>query len=505
MNIMMLLEMAAGANPDRIAFVNDGESLTYQQLLDGAGIASHFIQSSGCQRFCTLDVSTLATPIGLFAACWAGVPYVPINYRLTRPEIDSLLARVKPAYLIINEDQDFAFDSSDDGIIQLRDDFLNAAESGHESTASWSMEPEDVAVLLFTSGTSGPPKAAVLRQKHLVSYILGSVEFASADESETALVCVPPYHIAGVAAILSSVYSGRRVVQLSNFSAEAWIDLARTEKVTTAFVVPTMLSRIVEALEDAPSADMPHLESLSYGGGRMPLPVIARAMELFPDTDFTNAYGLTETSSTVTVLGPEDHRIAAASKDDVGHHRLVSVGKPLPGIEIEIRDDEGNALGEEEHGEIFVRGEQVSGEYEGIGVTTTEDGWFPTKDAGYVDSEGYLYLEGRTDDIIVRGGENMSPGEIEDVIIEHPAVLDACVVGIPSKQWGETVATAVIRREGEDLSDEALQQWIREHMRSSRVPEVIDWVTELPYTDTGKLIRRIVREKLRTLSGESED
>ena len=189
MNIMMLLEMAAGAHPDRVAFVNEHETLTYQQLLDAAGIASHFIQSSGCQRFCTLDVTTLATPIGLFAASWAGIPYVPINYRLTRSEIDSLLARVKPAYLIINQDQDFSFDSEEDGMIQLRDDFLEAAESGHESMASWSMEPDDVAVLLFTSGTSGPPKAAVLRQKHLVSYILGSVEFASAEEDETALVC----------------------------------------------------------------------------------------------------------------------------------------------------------------------------------------------------------------------------------------------------------------------------------------------------------------------------
>ncbi len=502
MNIMMLLEMAAGAHPDRVAFVNEHETLTYQQLLDAAGIASHFIQSSGCQRFCTLDVTTLATPIGLFAASWAGIPYVPINYRLTRSEIDSLLARVKPAYLIINQDQDFSFDSEEDGMIQLRDDFLEAAESGHESMASWSMEPDDVAVLLFTSGTSGPPKAAVLRQKHLVSYILGSVEFASAEEDETALVCVPPYHVAGVAAILSSVYSGRRVVQLSNFTAEAWIETAKREKVTTAFVVPTMLSRIVEALDGVDSADMPHLESLSYGGGRMPLPVIARAMDLFPDTDFTNAYGLTETSSTVTVLGPEDHRTAAASDDVVAHHRLVSVGKPLPGIEIEIRDEDGNALAEEEHGEIFVRGEQVSGEYEGIGVTTTEDGWFPTKDAGYIDSEGYLYLEGRTDDIIVRGGENMSPGEIEDVIIEHPAILDACVVGIPSKQWGETVAAAVIKREDHEVTDEELCNWVKDHMRSSRVPEVIDWCEELPYTDTGKLIRRIVREKLRVLGSD---
>ena len=203
------------------------------------------------------------------------------------------------------------------------------------------MDGDDTAALLFTSGNhTGAPKAAVLRQRHLVSYILGSVDFMSADESETALICVPPYHVAGIAAVLSSVYSGRRAVQLANFTPEAWIELARAEEVTTAFVVPTMLRRIVEELEHEHHAQMPHLQSLSYGGGKMPLPVIERAMTLFPDTDFTNAYGLTETSSTITVLGPDDHRRAAASEDRAGRRRLASVGVPLPGIEIEIRDDE---------------------------------------------------------------------------------------------------------------------------------------------------------------------
>ena len=129
-------------------------------------------------------------------------------------------------------------------------------------------------------------------------------------------MCVPPYHIAGIAAVFSSVYSGRRVVQLANFRADKWVQLARDEKITTAFVVPTMLSRIVDELGDATNADMPHLQSLSYGGGKMPLSVIQRAMELFPETDFTNAYGLTETSSTITVLGQDEHRLAAASYDE---------------------------------------------------------------------------------------------------------------------------------------------------------------------------------------------
>lgn len=492
---MMLLEMAAGAFGDRVAFTNDGQQLTYQELFELSGKAAHNIQASGASRFCMLDVFSLATPVGLFASSRAGVPFVPINYRLTKDEIEALLERVSPAYLVTEDDKASSYSVGNVATIG-REEFLANTKDSADSVGEWSMDPEDTAVLLFTSGTTGTPKAAVLRQKHLVSYILSSVEFASADESEAALVCVPPYHIAGIAAILSSVYSGRRVVQLPNFTAGKWISLAREEEITSAFVVPTMLSRIVDALEREASADMPHLESLSYGGGKMPLSVIERAMKLFPDTDFTNAYGLTETSSTISVLAPEDHRSAADSDNSIVRQRLVSVGRALPGVEIEIRDDEGKVLGTNEKGEIHVRGEQVSGEYEGRDSVMDNEGWFPTRDAGFMDDEGYLFLQGRADDVIVRGGENMSPGEIEDVLLDHEAIRDAAVVGIPDEQWGEAVAAAVVLKAGMSAVESELQDWVKDHMRSSRVPQVIVYWEELPYNETGKLLRRVVKARL---------
>ena len=292
------------------------------------------------------------------------------------------------------------------------------------------------------------------------------------------------------------MYAGRRIVQLPNFSAPEWLRLAREENVNTAFVVPTMLSRIVEELEGASSAELPNLRALSYGGGKMPQPVIERAMKLFPETNFTNAYGLTETSSTITLLGPDDHRTAASSDAPAVHRRLVSVGQALPGVEIEIRDDEGRKLGAGERGEIYVRGEQVSGEYLERGSQLDNDGWFPTRDAGSLDEEGYLFIEGRADDVIVRGGENMSPGEIEDVLLEHAAIADAAVVGVPSEQWGEAVAAAVVLKKGASAQVEELQVWVKEHLRSSRVPEKIEFRDELPYNETGKLLRRVVREEL---------
>ena len=500
MNVMMLLEMANAAFPERTAFTDgsSGESYTYAGLFEAARHRAASVRASGASRLVKLDVSNLATPLSLFTSAWAGVPFVPLNYRLTDIEIEALLKRVTPAYLVTQADRVATLGSVGQVDAVACADFLDAGQHTQAVEGEWSMDPDEVAVLLFTSGTTGEPKAAVLRHKHLVSYILSSVEFASASEEEASLVCVPPYHIAGIAAVMSSVYSGRHVIQLPNFTAQAWVQLARQHKVSSAFVVPTMLARIVEHLEaeGSETADMPNLKSLAYGGGKMPLSVIEKAMKFFPNTDFSNAYGLTETSSTICVLGPDEHREAVASTDPQIRRRLVSVGRALPGVEIAIRDDEGKVLKAGGRGEIYVRGEQVSGEYEGRGSVTDAEGWFPTRDAGSMDEEGYLFLEGRADDVIVRGGENLSPGEIEDVMLTHPDVADVAVVGIPDEQWGEAVAAAVVAKPGASIDIEALKTIINEQLRSSRVPAVISVWAELPYNETGKLLRRVVKAEL---------
>ncbi len=498
MNLMMLLEMAAEGMGDRVAVVGGDQRLTYGELFEAAGRAAARLQASDAEHLAILDTSSPALPVAVFAAAWAGKPFVPLNYRLTGAELENLLAQVTPGQLVTDAERVESLAGLDGLEVFGRDDFLaGARDSGGASLErEWSMDPEEIAILLFTSGTTGPPKAAVIRHKHLVSYILTSVEFMSADESDAALVCVPPYHIAGMAAIASSVYSGRRIVQLANFSPEAWLDLARAEAVTNAFVVPTMLARIVELVEERGGADLPHLRALSYGGGKMPQSVIERALELFPNANFANAYGLTETSSTLSILGPDDHRAAVTSDDPKVRRRLVSVGQPLPSIEVEIRDEEGNALGPNERGEIYVRGEQVSGEYLGKGSRVLEDGFFPTRDGGSLDDEGYLFIEGRIDDIIVRGGENISPGEIEDVLLEHEALADAAVVGLPDEQWGEKVVAAVVCKAGQDASEAELQQWVKDRLRSSRTPESFAFWEELPYNETGKLVRRTVRARL---------
>jgi acyl-CoA synthetase (AMP-forming)/AMP-acid ligase II len=495
MNLMMLLEMAAAGHGERVAVQCGGDVLRYKELFDASGAAAGELVSRRAAHLAFLDVSGLAAPVALFAAARAGVPYVPLNYRLTGHELDALLERIAPVHLVTDPQRAVLVPVRPGASVAARDDFLGSARTMRDAP-TWPDDPEAIAVLLFTSGTTGAPKAAVLRHRHLVSYVLDTVEFASAGEEEATLVSVPPYHVAGVAAILSSVYAGRRIVQLPGFSPEAWIEAARSERVTHAFVVPTMLARIVGSLAGCASADLPHLRSLSYGGGKMPLPVIERALELFPKVEFTNAYGLTETSSTIALLSPEEHRRARASGDARVRRRLCSVGRALPGVEIDVRDENGKPLPPATTGEVYVRGPQVSGEYIGQGSHLGPDGFLPTRDSGFLDEDGFIFLQGRIDDVIVRGGENLSPGEIEDVMLEHPSVAECAVVGVTDLEWGEAVAAAVVLVEGASTSEEELRAWVRSRLRSSRVPSRIVFRRELPYNETGKLLRRVVRAEL---------
>ena len=281
---------------------------------------------------------------------------------------------------------------------------------------------------------------------------------------------------------------------LPAFEAGAWVQLAADEHVTHAMVVPTMLGRILNAIEET-KTELPSLRHLSYGGGRMPLELVERTLTDMPHIDLVNAYGLTETSSTIAMLTPDEHREAFASDDPVIRGRLGSVGRPLPALEVEVRDIDDAPVPAGEKGEIWVRGEQVAGEYVGNNVLT-DDGWFRTRDAGWFDEHGFLYVDGRLDDVIVRGAENISPGEIEEVLMAHTAVAEAAVIGIPDAEWGEAVAAVVVLHPGGDVTEADLQVWVKERLRSTKMPGVIAFRDELPYSPTGKLLRRVLRDEL---------
>lgn len=480
MHLSLILDMAADALGDRPAITAPDGSITYAELRERADALAGSLVG---ERAVQLGLNSLAVPVTLFAAARAGAAFTPLNYRLADPDLLRIATRAAPATAVVDRDMVARLDGVE-GLTILETESLGEVAPGEFEP---DFDTDNTAILLFTSGTTGEPKAAVLRHRHVTSYVMGTLEFAAAGEEEAALVTVPPYHIAGISAVVSSTYVGRRIVYLAAFDPQAWVSTAAAEAITHAMVVPTMLGRILDVME-ADGTRLPALRHLSYGGGKMPVPVIERALALMPGVDFVNAYGLTETSSTIAVLTPDDHRDAIASEDPAVRARLGSVGRPSEAIELTIRDPFGEEVAPGEHGEIWVRGEQVSGEY--VGRDSDSD-WFATRDGGYLDADGFLFIEGRLDDVIVRGGENISPGEIEDVLRQHAAVDDVAVYAIPSQEWGEDIAASVVLL-GEVDADE-LREWVRARLRSTRVPAVIDVRTELPYNETGKLLRRVLK------------
>lgn len=457
MNIGMILEMAASAG-DRVAVTADDRSLTVAELLDLARAAANRFRDYPAVLY--PGTNHLAYPVALFGAALAGVPFVPLNYRLGERQLAALVERHPGALL-------------------LRD--LDTVLTGAPAEVVAPQDRDAVAAVIYTSGTTAEPKPALLRHRHLLAYVLNTLEFASAEPGDAVLVSVPPYHIAGLTNLLSNLYTGRRVVYLAAFDAQRWLDTVRRERITHAMLVPTMLARIVAAVDGA-DADTPTLRSLAYGGARTPRPVLERALKVFPHTGFVNAYGLTETASSIAVLGPEDHR---------DESRLGSVGRALPGVEIQIRRENGERAAAGETGLVFVRGEQISGEY-GERSALDAEGWFSTRDNGRLDDDGYLFVEGRADDTIIRGGENIAPAEIEDVILACPGIVEAAVIGVPDPEWGQRLVAVVVG----DGEPEDVREWVRARLRTSKTPDAVVFRTELPMTETGKLSRRTLLAEL---------
>jgi acyl-CoA synthetase (AMP-forming)/AMP-acid ligase II len=501
MHLSSLVEMVESGFDDRVLLSDENSRLTGSDFGFQVRLGATQVHNKYASVIYVGENHPLL-PIGLFVAAWAGVPFVPVNYRLEDRQLRSLIERY-PNSLVLTDPL-----TADRliGLSPLIFDHWLRELSNIDLEEVGPIEPaendDDVAVVLFTSGTTSEPKSALLRHRHLMAYLLGSVEFGSADESEAVLVSVPPYHVAGIANMLSNLFSGRRLVYLQSFTAQAWLETVQREAITHAMVVPTMLARVVDEL-NGEIVEHSTLRTLSYGGAKISEKVICAALEAFPTTGFVNAYGLTETASTIAVLGPDDHRAALLSDDLHVQRRLSSVGQVLPMVEIEIRDEFENVVGAGESGLIYLRGEQVSGEYAGKSLLDSE-GWFCTRDQGSIDSEGYLFIEGRVDDTIIRGGENIAPAEIEEVLLAQVGVTGACVVGLPDDEWGQRIVAVVVLEAGHFVDLDELREAVRATLRGSKTPEEIIVRDSLPHTETGKMLRRVVQSELLACEGETQ-
>jgi len=359
---------------------------------------------------------------------------------------------------------------------------------------------DDITILMYTAGTTGRPKGVPLTHNGFVSYVLGNVEPANPETEERNLLSVPLYHVAGIQAMLAAVYGGRTMVMMRQFDVKEWLETVQKEQATRAMLIPTMLKMIIDD-PDFNKYDLTSLKVITYGAAPMPLEVIKKAIERIPGANFINAFGQTETASTITTLGPEDHIIEGTEEErEKKLKRLTSsIGKPLPDVEVNIVDEEGKPLPALEVGEILARGPRVMTGYwhdqEKTSQVITKDGWLRTGDKGWRDEDGYIYLAGRSDDMIIRGGENISPEEVENVLYSHPRIEEAAVIGVPDPEWGQQPRAIVALKKGETASQEEIMEYCRSRLAGFKRPRSVIFVDSLPRNPMGKVLKKELREK----------
>jgi long-chain acyl-CoA synthetase len=287
---------------------------------------------------------------------------------------------------------------------------------------------------------------------------------------------------------------------MRQFEVKEWLETAQEEKVTRAMLVPTMLKWVIED-PDFHNYDLSSLGVITYGAAPMPLHVIQKAIEQMPGVRFINAFGQTESASTITTLGPEDHVIegTAADKEKKLKRLATSIGRPLPDVELKIVNEKGTDLQVNQVGEIYAKGPRIMTGYWGdadkSAKAITPDGWLRTGDKGWMDEDGYIYLAGRGDDMIIRGGENISPQEVEDVLHAHPKIDEAAVIGIPHPDWGQEPRAVVVLKKGQEADTEEIMAYCRARLAGFKRPESVIFIDSLPRNPMGKVLKRKLREK----------
>jgi acyl-CoA synthetase (AMP-forming)/AMP-acid ligase II len=497
-NIAMLLELPAAVAADQPIVADDDLALTFGELGSDVARVAGLLRSHGVgpgDRVGIFAMSSVRAVEVMLAAAALGAVAVPMNYRARGGEVAHLFtdSEVQVVFVDPRYEADLR-EAVTDGptLVSLDESSLAATLAATDPIAEFASAGDD-ALLLYTSGTTALPKAVRLTHEALTSFVLEAGPMADGSDRGTTVIAVPLYHVAGLTTLLVSLFTGRRIYLQREFTPAGWLDAVEREGVTDAFLVPTMLKRVLD--EDVEARDLSRLRMVRYGAAPMPETVIVRALERFPaTTDFLGAYGLTETTSTVAVLGAADHRLEGAPEEvERKRRRLTSVGRVLDDVEIEIRGDESQPLPAGSVGRVSLRTARAMVGYAGgasTGGTGAAGGWVETGDLGYLDDGGYLFLVGRAGDMIVRGGENIAPQEVEHVLAAHPAVDVAAVVGLPDEEWGQRVVAAVIPAAGHDGCEEDVIAWCRGELAGFKRPERIVFVDELPHTSTGKLMRR---------------
>jgi len=478
-----MLRWRARRHPSLMAIWYEGNAQTYGELNDSSSqLAAGLVAKLGLEpgdRVAILDKNCAAYLELFFALDKAGLVTAPLNWRLTAPELKRIIDDMKPKLVVTGAE----FKTTGAALAVPTMTFEELPRGGADP-----MRDADGAVSsqFSTSGTTGLPKGAMLTGWNVLNVGLClALEMPEIREGGRHLVCLPMFHIGGAGWAIWAMQEGSAAIIVRETAAEPLLKTMVEQKVETALLAPTLMLFLTE-LPAARTADFSALRHITYGTAPISPALLQRSIETFK-CRFSQLYGLTETTGPITAL-PHEHHVG---------ERMLSCGRPMFGGHVRVVDAEGNDLPPRQVGEIVYRGESLMRGYwqrEKETAQAIRGGWFHTGDAGYLDEEGFMFLKDRVKDMIVSGGENVYPAEIEAVLMGHPEILECAVIGVPDAKWGETVKAVVVRRGGTLLSETTLIEWSREKLAGFKRPRSVDFVEALPRNASGKLLKRTLRE-----------
>ena len=512
MNTAEFLDISAAVVPDRVALVTEDQPTTFAEMSAQVTRLANALLGLGLRKGDHLGIMSVNSSqyvVTYYACARLGVTFVPLNYRAKADELEYMIntAEVKALFLsdryqdlvaasranLPSVEHVVALDSPRDGQIA----YAALIEQGSDDYVYTEIDDDDPTIIIYTSGTTALPKGVEVTYQDLTVYVTNTMAPADPDgEHEKTLLSVPLFHIAGATAMISAIWGGRSLVILPQFTPEAWMTAVDTHGVTHSMVVPTMVKRLMDH-EDFPRFSGASLKLLAYGAAPMPYEVVRRAIDEF-DCGLMNAYGQTEATSAITFLGPEDHRLEGSPEEvALKERRLRSVGRVMDDVDLAIQAPDGTILPAGREGEICVRsGRTMKGYYKQEAATheAIRDGWLHTGDEGLLDDDGYLFITGRVKDLIIRGGENIAPGEIEQVLEDLPAIEDVAVIGVPDSEMGEAVKAVAVLAPGAAVTVDELRAFCKGRLASYKAPEYLAVVDDLPRNHMGKLLKNDIRK-----------
>jgi long-chain acyl-CoA synthetase len=495
----------AAERPDHPALRWPGGQLTYGQLHERTSRLAQALQEAGVgagDRVAYLDKNSPEQLEIWFATAKLGAVPCPVNYRLAPPEVSFIVSDSQAKFFAVGAEFVPAVGKIEADLPGVQMAVIGEADGDWPSLAEWRdaheaidpgvpVGPGDVACQLYSSGTTGRPKGVELTQANLSDARHRYREMMGLGPDSISIVPMPLYHIGGSGWAMAGFWQGATNVLVREVVPDQLIDTMIDEGVTHGFIVPAVLQFML-AVPGVAERDWSRLEAILYGASPVSETVLAGAIRTFR-CSFVQAYGLTESTGTVIYLPAGDH-----DPDGAHRHRLRACGVPISGTEARIVDPlTGAAVADGQVGEIWVKGPTVMKGYwnrpEQTAEVITADGWLRTGDAGYRDEDGYFYIHDRVKDMIVSGGENIYPAEVENVVMSHPEVADVAVIGIPHEKWGETPRAMVVRVAGSELTEPSLLAYCRERLAGYKCPTSVEWLDELPRNPSGKVLKKDLR------------